>query len=168
MGRQTMKKILIVATLTILFLGFTEIVTGFGINNYLQTGYLPVVLQIYPQPTLTPTITPTIPTLEDGWYAAYDIDSARGEMYFTVINNGTKAVDGGFNFQVSKSCPAYYESYEGYSVSINNGSFRFHKLHSLASLECEARSSTMADCIAERRGAVDTSCNTIGGRLTKR
>lgn len=128
-----------------------------GAQNYLPSIHKPL-------PTETPTAVPTptpVPTprgqLQDGYYEA-TFDNG-GAIWFTVRDEGTVATDAGFDFKREiLGCGWHINLFEGYEY-INEGHFEFLELGSdffpVASLECEALSSTNASCRAADRTGND-------------
>lgn len=125
--------------------------------------YLPLVLR-QPTPTPLPTATPLPtprPRLNDGYY---EHSSAFGTLWFTVIEGGSKASNGGFIFD-SPYCPNGAYSFYGY-VPITNGYFGVGVNYT--GMMCVSNTSDRATCTVVYPGLGGSQCSSLTYTATRR
>jgi hypothetical protein len=135
------------------------------------TVYLPIVVNETPETPTPTTPPPSNPQLLNGYYEANLPNN--GHLWFTVINNGTEARDGGFLFQVAPFCPWGAYSFGGLTVPISDGKFSFfvfdfQNREFIASLGCQSLSSNQATCNARQPMPGTSVCGGIEGVATRR
>jgi len=165
------RNIFLIATLAIItsfsFASVNQVQIPFLLGSpTVNAVFLPVVMK---QPTATQTVTPTptatpVPHLLDGDYVASL--SYGGDIHFSVTNGGTVAMNAGFSFKVAPWCSWGFYEFSG-SKLISDGYFRFVVVdvwnrEIIASLSCNALSSTEASCSASRP-SLGAECTGTGG-----
>lgn len=136
-------------------LGITGTPTAFA--------YMPLIFN-QPTPTSIPTATPLPtprPRLNDGYY---EHNSWIGTLWFSVIEGGSKASNGGFIFD-SSYCPKGAYSFYGY-VPITNGYFGVGENYT--GMMCTSITTDKATCTVIYPGLNPSQCGLLAYIATRK